>query len=249
MMALVDGYLNIFWNWIDSGEWKTLRGITYYLYRSVTLRCRWTLHLPRQDSPYFWGSAMNFGLKRFQDIDHQHQTHSIISWPFNSREVLDSRLGGSVPRVLWFFLWIFWDKIDGDFRLTVSLNLWFDLRLRGYIPYGMRLFESHYPYGFLMQDIKTSRVFLKTFEGRTRGRLGTTREDFKTTQDLLEYIPASSWFKYFWELRACRTRGWLGTTHRGHQDYLKPSHSTTKYSRACCTDIPGPPWRQVQPDY
>jgi hypothetical protein len=143
----------------------------------------------------------------------------------------------------------FWDKIDGDFRLTVSLNLWFDLRLRGYIPYGMRLFESHYPYGFLMQDIKTSRVFLKTFEGRTRGRLGTTREDFKTTQDLLEYIPASSWFKYFWELRACRTRGWLGTTHRGHQDYLKPSHSTTKYSRACCTDIPGPPWRQVQPDY
>jgi hypothetical protein len=29
---------------------------------------------------------------------------------------------------------------------------------------------------------KTRRVLSKTFKGRTRGRLGTTREDFKTTQ-------------------------------------------------------------------
>jgi hypothetical protein len=59
------------------------------------------------------------------------------------------------------------------------LNLRFELRLGGYIPYGMRFFESHFPYGFFF---KTTRVLLKTFERRTRGRLGTTREDFKTTQ-------------------------------------------------------------------
>jgi hypothetical protein len=43
----------------------------------------------------------------------------------------------------------------------------------------MRFSESYFPYGFF---IKITRVLLKTFERRTRGRLGTTREDFKTTQ-------------------------------------------------------------------
>jgi hypothetical protein len=43
----------------------------------------------------------------------------------------------------------------------------------------MRLFESQFPYGFFFN---TMRVLLKTFKRRTRGRLGTTREDFKTTQ-------------------------------------------------------------------
>jgi hypothetical protein len=52
-----------------------------------------------------------------------------------------------MPHVVQFFLWIFLDKIV-NFRLTLSLNLQFDLRLGDYIPYGMRFFESHFPYGF-----------------------------------------------------------------------------------------------------
>jgi hypothetical protein len=43
----------------------------------------------------------------------------------------------------------------------------------------MRFFESHFSNGFF---IKTTQVLLKTFERSSRGRLGTTREDFKTTQ-------------------------------------------------------------------
>jgi hypothetical protein len=43
----------------------------------------------------------------------------------------------------------------------------------------MRFFVSHFPYGLF---IKTTRGLLKTFERSTQGRLGTTREDFKTTQ-------------------------------------------------------------------
>jgi hypothetical protein len=44
----------------------------------------------------------------------------------------------------------------------------------------MRFFESHFPYGFFF--FKTKRVLLKIFKRRIRGRLGTIREDFKTTQ-------------------------------------------------------------------
>jgi hypothetical protein len=52
-------------------------------------------------------------------------------------------------------------------------------KARGYIPYGMRFFKSHFPYSFFF---KTKQVLLKTFKRRTPGRLGTTRENFKTTQ-------------------------------------------------------------------
>jgi hypothetical protein len=43
-----------------------------------------------------------------------------------------------------------------------------------------------------------------------------------------------------WELLVYRILGCSRTTRGDHQDYSKPSHSTTKYSGACCTDIPGP---------
>jgi hypothetical protein len=39
---------------------------------------------------------------------------------------------------------------------------------------------------------------------------------------------------------ACSTRGRLRTTRQGHQDYPNLSCSTTKYSGACCVDLPGP---------
>jgi hypothetical protein len=84
-------------------------------------------------------------------------------------EVFDSRLGGSVSRVLRFFLWILRDKIGRTSELTLSLNLRFDLRLRGYIPYGMRFSESHLPYGSF---VKTTRVLLKAFKRKNSGTLG-----------------------------------------------------------------------------
>jgi hypothetical protein len=39
---------------------------------------------------------------------------------------------------------------------------------------------------------------------------------------------------------ACITRGCLGTTRQGHQDYSKLFCSTTKYSGACRMDLPRP---------
>jgi hypothetical protein len=99
-----------------------------------------------------------------------------------------STQGSGAPcHVSFGFFSRFYGMILEEFRLTLSLNLRFDLRLEGYIPYGMRFFESHFPYGFFF---KTKRVLLNTFKRRTRGRLGTTREDFKTTQGLAG-VPSS----------------------------------------------------------
>ena len=67
--------------------------------------------------------------------------------------------------------------------------------------------------------IETSRVLLKTFERRTRGCLGTTREDFKTTQEQLRAPSSLVVDQVLLRTSACRTRGRLGTTCRGYQDY------------------------------
>jgi hypothetical protein len=98
-----------------------------------------------------------------------------------------SQGSGAPCHVSFGFFSRFYGIILAEFRLNLSLNLQFDLKLRGYIPYGMRFFESHFPYGFLF---KTTRGLLKTFKRRTRGCLGTAREDFKTTQGLAG-VPSS----------------------------------------------------------
>jgi hypothetical protein len=94
-----------------------------------------------------------------------------------------------------------------------------------------------FPYGSF---VKTTQVLLKTFKRRTRERLGTTREDFKTTQGLAGVPSNLVMLQVLLRTLACRARGRLGTTRQGHQDYSKLSCSTTKYSGACRMDIPGP---------
>jgi hypothetical protein len=109
-----------------------------------------------------------------------HSGHLLQSrGPFNSRGSTRLKAQGLRATCPSVFSPDFMGKAWHNFRLIHSLNLRFDLRLRGYIPYGMRFFKSHFPYGFFFRIV---RVQLKTFKRRTRGRLGTTREDSKTTQ-------------------------------------------------------------------
>jgi hypothetical protein len=109
----------------------------------------------------------------------QLRTHSTIKMTLQFERKYSTQGSGAPCHVSLGFFSGFYGIILAELRLTLSLNLRFDLRLGGYIPYAMRFFESHFPYGFFF---KTRRVLLKTFKRRTRGRLGTTREDFKTTQ-------------------------------------------------------------------
>jgi hypothetical protein len=69
-----------------------------------------------------------------------------------------------------------------NFRWTLSQSLRLNLRLGGY---------SHISFGF-----KTTRAFLKTFEGSTRGRLGLLDKTSRLLKHQLEYIPASGCFDY-----------------------------------------------------
>jgi hypothetical protein len=53
-------------------------------------------------------------------------------------------------------------QIDPQLESAIRPKFW------GYIPYGMRFFESHFPYGFF---VKATLVLLKTFEKHS-GTLG-----------------------------------------------------------------------------
>jgi hypothetical protein len=107
------------------------------------------------------------------------RTPSIVKMTLQFERKYSTKGSGAPCHVSFGFFFRFCGITWQNFKLTLSSNLRFNLRLGGYIPYGMRFFESHFPYGFFF---KTMRVLLKTFKKRTRGCLRTTREDFKTNQ-------------------------------------------------------------------
>jgi hypothetical protein len=79
-----------------------------------------------------------------------------------------------------------------DFRWTLSQSLRLNLRLGGYSIWSAIL-QSHFHISF---GFKTKRVFLKAFEGSTRGRLGLLKKTSELLKHQLEYIPASGCFDY-----------------------------------------------------
>jgi hypothetical protein len=146
---------------------------------------------------YRGGSATNFGLRRFLQVEGiKSWPCSIVSWPFNSRKLLNSRLRGSVPHVLQFFLQFFGKSLTNT-SIWPSPWIWDSTYGSGATFHK----ECDFCKSYFSKGFSTTRVVLKTFKRRTRGRLGTTWEDFKTTQDLLEHLLAlcgSSTFEDLW---------------------------------------------------
>jgi hypothetical protein len=81
-------------------------------------------------------------------------------------------------------------------------------KARGYSIWSAIL-QSHFHISF---GFKTTRAFLKTFEGSTQGRLGLHEKTSRLLKHQLEYIPASGCFDYSRGLLTCSTRGRLRTT-------------------------------------
>ena len=78
---------------------------------------------------------------------------------------------------------------------TLSLDRRFNLRLGGYIPYGMRfLRKSHLPYGFFK---KATRVLEKTSKEELGDAWELLEKASRLLVKLLEYLPASWQFVYY----------------------------------------------------
>jgi hypothetical protein len=92
-----------------------------------------------------------------------------------------------VPRVFGFFSPDFLGYSCQDFRWTLSQSLRLNLRLGGYSIWSAIL-QSHF---HISSGFKTTRAFLKTIEGSTRGRLGLLEKTSRLSRYQLEYIPAS----------------------------------------------------------
>jgi hypothetical protein len=76
-----------------------------------------------------------------------------------------STQGSGAPcHVSFSFFSGFYGIILVELQIDPQLESAIRLRLGGYIPYGMRFFESHFPYGFF---IMTRLVPLKIFKRRT----------------------------------------------------------------------------------
>jgi hypothetical protein len=100
--------------------------------------------------------------------------------------------GAPCPVSFGFFFSDFSGYSFQDFRWTLSQSLRLNLRLGGYSIWSVIL-QSHFHISF---GFKTTRAFLKTFEGSTRGRLGLLEKTSRLLRHQLEYIPASGSFDY-----------------------------------------------------
>jgi hypothetical protein len=109
-------------------------------------------------------------------VSHQ-DTFYIEDDPSIREEVLDSRLGGFVPRILRFFSG-FYGIILPELQIDPQPESTTQAKARGQLRMECD-FAITLPYKFRLQD---NASIIEDLQEETRGRLGTTREDFKTTQ-------------------------------------------------------------------
>jgi hypothetical protein len=87
---------------------------------------------------------------------------------------------------------------------------------------------------------KTTRVLLKTFKRRTRGYLGTTQEDFKTTQGLAGVRSSLGTLEVLLRTFGLKNSGMLGNYSSRRSRLLETILRNYKVLGAYCMDIPGP---------
>jgi hypothetical protein len=104
--------------------------------------------------------------------------HILQDDPSIREEVLDSRLGGSVPRVLRFFLSRFFGIFLPRLQMDPQPEPTAQPKARGYSIWSAIL-QSHFHISF---SFKTRQVFFEDLRGQHSRTLGTTREDFKIAQ-------------------------------------------------------------------
>jgi hypothetical protein len=106
--------------------------------------------------------------------------HILQDDPLIREEVLDSRLGGSVPRVLRFFLFKFFGIFLPRLQMDPQPELAAQPQARGLLHMECD-FAIAPPYQLRLQD-KTG--IFEDFRRQYSRTLGTTREDFKIAQTL-----------------------------------------------------------------
>jgi hypothetical protein len=99
------------------------------------------------------------------------RTPSTVKMTLQFERKYSTQGSGAPCHVSFGFFSGFYGKSLAELETGPQLESTIRLKARGYIPYGMRFFEPHFPYGFFFKIVQ---VQLKTFKRRTRGSLLTT---------------------------------------------------------------------------
>jgi hypothetical protein len=135
-----------------------------------------TLQLPVLDELHLGGSTTSDGFSGLlPDSRPTQDTFYSQDDPLIREEVLDSRLKGFVSLV--FFSGFYRIRLT---KLQIYPQLESTIRPKARGLHSIWNAILRIAFSIWLRHQKT-RVLLKTFKSRTRGRLGTTRKDFKTT--------------------------------------------------------------------
>jgi hypothetical protein len=111
-------------------------------------------------------------------IQEQLRTHSTFKMTLQFEWKYSTQGSGAPCHVSFSFFFGFFGIIFPELQIDPQPESTTQPKARGLLHMECD-FAIALPYKL---GFKTTRVLLKTFKSRTRGRLGTTREDFKITQ-------------------------------------------------------------------
>jgi hypothetical protein len=151
-----------------------------------------TLRILLVDAPHLGGSAISTQLPGQRQGSGASQDTFFKDDPSIREEVLDSRLEGSVPRALRFFLSGFFGIFLPRLQMDPQPEPAAQPKARGLLHMECDFHTS----SILAPASRQDGHFLKTFEGSTRGRLGLLEKTSRLLRHQLEYIPASGCFDY-----------------------------------------------------
>jgi hypothetical protein len=135
------------------------------------------------------GSTTSDGLSGLHQIKIPLRTHSTVKMMLQFKRKYSTQGSGAPCHVSFGFFSGFFGIRLAELQIGPQLEYAIRPKAQGLHSIWNVILQIAFSIWFV---IKTTRVLLKTFERSTRGRLGTTREDFKTTQRSAG-VPSSLW--------------------------------------------------------
>jgi hypothetical protein len=137
-----------------------------------------TLRIPVLDALSLGGSTTFDGLSGLRQIKIPLRTHSTVKMTLLFERKYSTQGSGAPCHASFGFFSGFFGIRLVEHQIDPQLESTIRPKARGLHSIWNAILQIAFSIWFF----KTMRVLLKTFERSTRGRLGTTREDFKTTQ-------------------------------------------------------------------
>jgi hypothetical protein len=135
----------------------------------------------------------------YDKTQEQLRTHSTTKMTLQSERKYATKGSGAPCHMSFGFFSGFYGISFAKLQIDPQLESTIRPKAQGYIPYGMRFFESHFPYGFFFKDNVSTIEDLQEKNLRTLGNYSRRLQDYsRISWSTFQPRDASSTLEDFW---------------------------------------------------